>query len=158
MNQLIPRGIQNNNPFNIRHSKNQWQGQAVKQNDLDFVTFENPIAGIRAAMKILINYCIKYHLATVWELISRWAPPSDNNPTDVYAANVAKHMGVGVNDEVNIITDEDMMIKMVQQMAIQENGHPESYPNWLYKNEPYWYTRNIYESAWLQINKPLKGK
>src|SRR3954463_6825023 len=110
MSELIPRGIRNNNPANLRHSKNVWQGAASEQNDPDFVTFITPIMGIRAVMKILQNYYNKHALSTVWEMISRFAPPSDNNPTDIYASHVAAHMGVNVNDEINIINDSAMMI------------------------------------------------
>ncbi len=149
---LVPRGVQNNNPLNIRHSKNQWQGAAAEQQDQSFVTFNNPIMGIRAAMKILQNYYKKYNLWSVWEIISRWAPPGDNNPTDTYALNVAKAMGVDVNEEINIITDSAMMIKMVQAMIIQENGHPENYPNWIYKNEASWYPQSVFQAAWTAAN------
>lgn len=149
---LIPRGIQNNNPLNIRHSKNQWQGASAEQKDPNFVTFDTPIMGIRAAMKILQNYYSKYNLWTIWEIISRWAPPGDNNPTDTYAENVAKMLGVNVNDEINIITDSYKMIRMVQAMMLQENGHAENFPNWIYKNEAFWYPQSVYQAAWAAAN------
>lgn len=149
---LVPHGVRLNNPLNIRHSKNQWQGASVEQKDQDFVTFDTPVMGIRAAMKILQNYYNKYHLWTPWELISRWAPPSDNNPTDIYAQNVAKMMGIDVNEEINIITDSYKMIRLVQSMMIQENGHPENSPNWIYRDQPFWYPQSIFQGAWETAN------
>lgn len=147
MTDIIPRGIRLNNALNIRHSKTVWQGQSAQQEDPDFVTFTTPVMGLRAAMKTLQTYYNKYALSTPWEIISRWAPKNENK-TDVYALNVANHMGVGVNDEINIITDPAMMIKMVQGMAIQECGHAENFPNWIYKNMPFWYDEMVYQSAW----------
>lgn len=147
MSEIIPRGIRNNNPFNIRHSKNQWQGSSSEQSDPDFVTFDSPIMGIRAAMKIIQNYYTKYNLCSVWEMISRWAPPSEN-PTDTYAGKVAAQMGVDVNDEVNILTNSSMMIKMTQGMILMENGSPEKYNSWIYRNEAFWYPQAVYQAAW----------
>lgn len=156
MADLIPRGIRNNNPLNIRHSKNSWQGQSAKQEDDSFVTFTTPVMGIRAAMKTLQTYYNKYNLWSVWEIIRRYAPPNENK-TDIYALNVAAHMGVGVNDEINIITDPQMMIKMIQAMILQENGHSENYPNWIYKNEPFWYDEDVYQSAWNSLGGKQRG-
>ena len=74
------RGIRNNNPGNIEKSKNnKWQGMAESQPDKRFITFTSPEWGIRAIARILINYKDKYDLDTVKKIISRWAPPSENN-------------------------------------------------------------------------------
>ncbi len=152
MSEIVPHGIRLNNPLNIRHSKNQWQGQSQGQEDKDFVTFETPVMGIRAAMRILQNYYIKRNLCSVWEIISRWAPPSDNNPTEAYAMNVAKFMGVDINEEINIITDSKTMIKMIKGMLLMECGHPENYPNWIYRNEECWYPESVFQAAWNATN------
>ena len=37
---MIPRGIRNNNPLNIRRSKDQWQGMKKTQSDSSFCQFE----------------------------------------------------------------------------------------------------------------------
>jgi hypothetical protein len=102
--------------------------------------------GIRAAMVILLNYYNKYNLDTVWIIINRWAPNTEN-PTFDYAVNVAKHMNVGVNDEINLL-DRDTMILLLEGMIHQENGDPASFRNWIYKDCPFWYNKNVFISAW----------
>ena len=37
---MLPRGIRNNNPLNIRRSKDQWQGLRAQQTDASFCQFE----------------------------------------------------------------------------------------------------------------------
>lgn len=147
MTEIVPRGIRLNNPLNIRLSKTKWQGQATEQKDESFVTFSTPVMGLRAAMRLLQNYQAKYDLLSVWEMISRWAPPKEND-TGAYALNVAKLMGVDVNDDVDIIVHADAMIKMVKAMVRQENGHPENFPNWIHKDKPFWYDDTAFISAW----------
>ena len=72
------RGIRNNNPGNIRRSKDKWQGAAKEQPDKNFVTFTSPVWGIRAIARILIRYQDNYGCDTVAKHIARWAPPSEN--------------------------------------------------------------------------------
>ena len=50
---MLPRGIRNNNPLNIRRSKDQWQGMKKEQTDSAFCQFENLAYGWRAAFKLL---------------------------------------------------------------------------------------------------------
>ena len=38
---MLPRGIRNNNPLNIRRSKDQWKGLAETQNDRAFCQFKS---------------------------------------------------------------------------------------------------------------------
>ena len=38
---MTTRGIRNNNPLNIRHSKDKWQGIAITQTDKSFVQFQS---------------------------------------------------------------------------------------------------------------------
>ena len=39
------RGIRNNNPLNIRHSADRWQGARMKQTDPSFVQFKTMAYG-----------------------------------------------------------------------------------------------------------------
>lgn len=87
------RGVTNNNPGNIRKSKDAWQGLAAKQTDLAFFVFTEPKWGVRALGHILLNYYRKYNLRTISAIIARWAP-SVENPTIGYAAYVANSVGV----------------------------------------------------------------
>lgn len=86
------RGLRNNNPGNIRKGE-PWQGMAPSQSDPAFVQFESPVWGIRALNKILSTYYHRYGLKTVQDIITRWAPPNENNTT-AYVNAVAQAMGV----------------------------------------------------------------
>ena len=50
---MLPRGIRNNNPLNIRRGKDQWKGMAEAQNDRAFVQFKSLDYGWRAAFYLL---------------------------------------------------------------------------------------------------------
>lgn len=49
---VLPRGLRNNNPGNIRLSTTKWQGE-VKGPDPVFCTFRSMPYGYRALMKVL---------------------------------------------------------------------------------------------------------
>ena len=53
---LLPRGIRNNNPGNIKLGTN-WDGLSDEQNDDVFCQFKEPVWGIRALMRILLTSC-----------------------------------------------------------------------------------------------------
>jgi len=109
------RGIRNNNPLNIRVSGDNWQGS--NGDDGEFVTFETPEKGIRAAARILKNYRDKYGLKSVGQIITRWAPPSENN-TASYIKNVAKKVGVSASDD---LLDYEYQ-SLISAMIHHENG------------------------------------
>jgi len=110
------RGIRNNNPGNIRHSSTKWVGE-VKGSDPSFKTFSSPVFGIRAMAKLLGNYQRFYGLTTIRKMISRWAPPNEND-TQAYIAHVCQGSGIGPDDEV---TPDDFP-KIIPSMISMENG------------------------------------
>ena len=55
------RGQRNNNPLNIRHSSDQWEGARKEQTDQSFVQFESMAYGYRAAWKTLESYWKYFH-------------------------------------------------------------------------------------------------
>jgi hypothetical protein len=77
------RGLRNNNPLNIRHSADRWQGARKDQTDKSFVQFESMAYGYRAAWKTLQTYynrlCGQGQPFNVQHIISRWAPPEEND-------------------------------------------------------------------------------
>ena len=91
----IPRGIRNNNPLNIRRSKDQWQGLRALQTDPSFCQFETLEYGWRAAFKLLTRtYYHTYRLFTIRAIINKWAPPNENK-TEAYIKNVSRLTGIG---------------------------------------------------------------
>ena len=120
---MLPRGIRNNNPLNIRRSKDQWQGMKKVQSDTQFCEFETLDWGWRAAFKLLTRtYYHQYRLYTIRTIISRWAPPNENN-TRVYIENVSRLTGIGPDEPLGIPSDKPARwIALGLAMAIQENG------------------------------------
>lgn len=94
------RGLRNNNPGNIRRGE-QWQGMALYQQDDEFVTFDDPVYGIRALNRVLKSYAERHNLHTVREIINRWAPPNEND-TGSYVQSVASRLGVNPDQWINV--------------------------------------------------------
>lgn len=115
-------GIRNNNPLNIRKVAGvRWRGSLTSdpspQGEGSFVRFESLEWGIRAAMKILRTYRDKHAATSIREIVSRWAPPTENN-TDAYIATVCRLTGFGGNERLG----EKQWPALIKAMAIVESG------------------------------------
>lgn len=96
------RGYRNRNPGNIEHvATNKWQGLAEPPSDGRFCRFTGHEYGLRALAVLLIAYQDRHGLRTVRDIISRWAPPAEND-TVAYLAAVARRMGVGPDDPLDL--------------------------------------------------------
>ncbi len=84
-----PRGMRNNNPGNIKLGIH-WKGEEIGL-DKTFEAFTSIEWGIRAIYKILDAYSKKYGINTIKDVISRYAPSSENK-TDLYIKSVIKYM------------------------------------------------------------------
>lgn len=81
-------GLRNNNPLNIRFSPmNVWRGQIGSNRG--FCVFDQMENGYRAAFVLLHNY-VKRGYDTVREIVSRWAPASEND-TEAYIRIIVEH-------------------------------------------------------------------
>ena len=120
---MLPRGIRNCNPLNIRRSKDQWKGMAEAQNDRAFVQFKSLEWGWRAAFYLLTRtYYHKYRLYTIRTIVNRWAPASENN-TKTYVDNVSRLTGIDPDEPIGIPSEQpSRWIALGLAMAIQENG------------------------------------
>jgi len=116
----IPRGIRNHNPGNIRRSRDPWQGLARIQADPEFFQFESPKWGIRALARVLINYQDRHNLRTVRDVISRWAPPVENN-TSAYVDHVCTKLNVFPNDALDL-HEYGVLRGLVEAIIAHENG------------------------------------
>ena len=115
-----PRGIRNNNPGNLRRSSDPWQGLAKDQTDPDFCQFAGAKWGIRALARTLIAYQDRWGLKSVKRIISRWAPPNEND-TGAYVKAVAE--AVGVSPDAPIDTHDYKILKPLTLAIIRhENG------------------------------------
>ena len=88
------RGIRNNNPLNIRRGTSQWVGRRERVTDKDFEEFTSMAYGYRAAWKLMDTYRLRLRQEnknyTLENIIHRWAPPEDGNPTKEYLHTVIR--------------------------------------------------------------------
>ena len=93
----MTRGERNNNPLNIRRTKSKWLGLKEEVKDKAFCEFRTLPYGFRAAFKLFQSYYLKHKCITLRQVISRWAPESENN-TKAYIDTVAKYTGINPDD------------------------------------------------------------
>jgi hypothetical protein len=117
-NMVIPRGIRNNNPGNIRNNGTRWQGMALVQDDPSFVRFISPEYGIRALSHLLDTYATKYNLHTVQAIIERYAPGTEND-TASYVQAVAGALGVAAGQQIDVQARKGDLIFAI---CMHENG------------------------------------
>lgn len=118
----LPRGMRNNNPGNIRVSATNWQGKIpLPQNtDRSFEQFQTYAYGIRAMIKNLLSYHNRDGLKTLSQIISKWAPSTENDTT-AYVSNVSKATGFGPDQSLNL-ENISTMRSLVIAMTGVENG------------------------------------
>lgn len=116
----MTRGYRNNNPLNMRHDNDKWQGEVVPSQDGAFKQFETMAWGYRAAFKLLHNYQKNNGCRILSDFINRWAPPSENN-TSAYVSTVAKRAGLSDVSEIDTLKG-DTMRAVVSAMSYVENG------------------------------------
>ena len=115
----IPRGIRNNNPLNIRIG-NVWLGEVPNPTDNEFEQFVSMFYGLRAGFILLRRYIRRYHLTTVPDIISRWAPGSENN-TVKYIDTVCQLSGIAPDTQIKY-EDEETLVNLVDAMILVECG------------------------------------
>lgn len=119
---MQPRGLRNNNPGNIRITKDKWQGLRPVQEDKEFFQFTGMKWGYRALIRTLQNYRRRHGCQTIADFINRWAPPSENN-TGGYISRVCKEMQVP-NSFVPDVDDKATMCSFAAAISQVENGVP----------------------------------
>lgn len=121
---MTARGIRNDNPCNIRRTKDKWQGMRKVQTDKQFVQFVSRKYGYRAVFVLLRNY-IRKGTNTIGKIIARWAPSSDGNNTQAYINHVSKSTGINASHVLRFEDKEDL-VEVVRSMAHVESGIIES--------------------------------
>lgn len=97
---MIPLGVRLNNPGNVEHTRDHWKGMSEEQPNPTFVSFISPVYGFRAMARILMGDFDK-GLTTVTQLISSWAPASEND-TQAYIQDVCQRLNVGPGDPLDL--------------------------------------------------------
>ena len=159
----LPRGIRNNNPGNIVRGNDRWLGMAADQSpDARFVVFNDAEHGIRALMRLLINYQERHRLRTIREIVTRWAPPTgrDHNGnayeqnTEGYIRAVVRDTGFGDSDRLDLL-DRGTIEALTRAIVRHENGDASRW------NRPRdWYDDATYDRAlvlagFAEARKPL---
>lgn len=116
----IPRGIRNNNPGNIRRTPIDWRGE-VTRTDTEFEEFEDMAHGYRALMMNIRTYMRRDHLRTVRQIITKWAPPAEND-TAAYISQVCKRTGFLPNQILMI--NKETLTAIAAAISYVENGIP----------------------------------
>ncbi|NCH53292.1 Lytic transglycosylase, catalytic [Cronobacter malonaticus] len=106
----------NNNPLNIRVSNNNWNGKGA-DNGTGFEQFDTADHGFRAGLKLMRNH-INNGADTLGALITKWAPPNEND-TKQYAQTVSQKTGIPVDAKLNP-NDPQQMTTIAKAMAAQE--------------------------------------
>lgn len=116
---IIPRGIRNNNPLNIRIG-NVWLGEVREPTDPNFEQFISMIYGVRAGFVLIRRYIRHYHRTTIPQIIAAWAPSNENNTT-AYIDKVCQVSGIERDVQLKF-EDEDQMVALVDAMILVECG------------------------------------
>lgn len=95
----LPRGLRLNNPGNIRPGAG-FFGEIG--DDGGYAEFDSDAAGIRAIQRLLKTYGNQYGINTLRGLANRYAPPSDNNPTDNYIEFLSQQTGIDPDEPINL--------------------------------------------------------
>lgn len=125
------RGLRNNNPLNIMRGRNKWLGEVDSINGVHdgyFCQFQSMEYGYRAAIKTLLTYQREHKCKTIRQIISRWAPPTENN-TKVYIARVVEDVnkaqpnaGITADTELDLKFDSVTLLNLLCSMMSVENG------------------------------------
>lgn len=118
----MSRGLRNNNPGNIEKNSTKWKGLSKNQTDSRFFKFESMAWGYRAMFRTLRTYKSVHGKKTLTDMISRWAPPIENN-TEGYIRLVSNRAKVYPNVEIDT-ENKALMCRIVEAMSYQENGVP----------------------------------
>ena len=108
--------IAKNNIFNIRAGQAQWLGMTGTRRG--FVEFDTREHGIRAWLVLMRNYRRRYGCRTIRQIVTRFAPPSENN-TERYIRYCCQVVVVKDSEAIG----QDIMYAMLGvAMARMETG------------------------------------
>lgn len=116
---MLPRGLRNNNPGNLRLTSTLWAGE-VKGADPDFKVFETPADGIRGINLSLLKKTAR-SLNTINQIIGSYAPPTENK-TNLYTQSVIKDLGISGDVSLNL-NNLDLRIRLINSIIKYENGY-----------------------------------
>jgi hypothetical protein len=108
--------IKRNNPGNIRPGNAPWRGVIGESNN--FVEFVDLPHGIRAMIINLHTYMFTHKLRTIRSIVTRWAPPSEND-TNNYINFISKRMNI--EPDARLAWYRSVVLKLVAAMTKMEH-------------------------------------
>lgn len=111
-----PLGLRNNNPGNLRNGI-AWLGGLPSASG--FIKFRDLSYGLRALAVDLSNKISRDKLDTITKIISKYAPPSENN-TVAYINAVSASSGFGKDEHITL--SADALMKLMRAIITHENG------------------------------------
>ncbi|MBC8947227.1 lytic transglycosylase catalytic [Xenorhabdus indica] len=127
--QSITRGERNNNPLNMNFAK-QKNATLEGGKGARFAKFDTVYNGLERTAWQLRRYFdgltdgVKRQ--TVEAIVKKWAPREDSNDTEGYITHVAKALGVGRSDRLNL-KNHHVMYALMNAMSQKEIGKPLPY-------------------------------
>ncbi|MDN4754443.1 structural protein P5 [Porphyromonadaceae bacterium W3.11] len=118
-----PRGIRNNNPGNLRvNHANKWRGKITgsAKKDKSFEEFETLHYGYRALLILLCTYITRYNLRTLRQVLTRYAPPNENN-TERYITSASTLSGIPLGQYLKA-NDKERICRLAYAISRVENG------------------------------------
>lgn len=116
---VLPRGLRNNNPGNIRWislAGKRWQGM-LRDDGSGYAVFDSVQNGVRAlAKELLLDE--QRGLKTIRAIISNWAPANENN-TAAYVAAVARALNLGADVNFSVAA---RLVDLTAAIIQHENG------------------------------------
>ena len=124
-NPNAPRGVRNNNPGNLNFVG---QEGAVKESGPNgrFAVFNTPEAGVAALDRQLGIYGKRDKIDTLAGVISKWAPPSEND-TEALIKNAAAFTGFDPDQEIDL--NDPATLTKVRNAIIKQEGNAGAYPS-----------------------------
>lgn len=106
----------NNNPLNVKRPANggRWKGQ-VGTDRFGHTIFKTEEYGIRAGALVLLTYARKHKIATVEELVRRFAEGNHEG----YIKNLCRRLGVSPTEKIDLV---QRMPELLRAMVRQESG------------------------------------
>lgn len=112
----LPLGLRNNNPGDLRTGIS-WLGAIGSENG--FITFKSIDWGLRALAYDLSNKYFKDGLTTISEIITKYAPPTEND-TQAYIDAVSYSMGITPDSNLNL--NSDILQSLIRAVITHELG------------------------------------
>lgn len=115
---VLPIGLANNNPGNVKNKG--WQGQ-IGSDKFGHAIFSNYEYGLRAIAITLKNYQRKHGLKTLRAMMKRYC---ESNQIE-YAKFIGKRIGVGIDEEFNVMEHMPEILKAIVKFETGEQPYPD---------------------------------